>query len=125
MWVTWREAIERALYGASGFYLHERPSWHFRTSVCASLVYAEVIVRLLQGVDDDLGMPDPLDLIDGVDADTLVVHSAPDEKEMLMEVDPTIIRPKLPSPRLPTTIRWARAARSTSTASSQPSRASQ
>lgn len=24
------------------------------------------------------------------DADTLVVHSAPDEKEMLMEVDPTI-----------------------------------
>ena len=24
------------------------------------------------------------------DADTLVVHNAPDEKEMLMEVDPTI-----------------------------------
>ena len=36
MWLTWRAAMERALYGEDGFYLRERPSGHFRTSVGAS-----------------------------------------------------------------------------------------
>ncbi|MFC6078879.1 SAM-dependent methyltransferase [Microbispora bryophytorum] len=62
--VTWREAMRRALYGAEGFYLRERPDRHFRTSVQASPVFAEAVLRLLLRVDAALGRPDPVDLVD-------------------------------------------------------------
>lgn len=64
MWLTWRAAIDRALYGESGFYLRERPSGHFRTSVSASAVFAEAVLSLLGQVDAELGMPGKLDLVD-------------------------------------------------------------
>ena len=64
MWLTWRAAIDRALYGESGFYLRERPSGHFRTSVSASAVFAEAVLSLLGQVDAELGMPGRLDLVD-------------------------------------------------------------
>ncbi|GGO25957.1 hypothetical protein GCM10010116_52090 [Microbispora rosea subsp. aerata] len=64
MEVTWREAMRRALYGAEGFYLRERPDRHFRTSVHASPVFAEAVARLLARVDAALGRPDPVDFVD-------------------------------------------------------------
>lgn len=64
MWLTWRAAMERALYGENGFYLRERPSGHFRTSVSASAAFAEAVLTLLQEVDTELGHPDRLDLVD-------------------------------------------------------------
>ncbi|GLX95243.1 SAM-dependent methyltransferase [Herbidospora sp. NBRC 101105] len=64
MWVSWREATHRALYGAGGFYLKERPSAHFRTSVHASPIFAEAVARLLGRVDARLGRPARLDFVD-------------------------------------------------------------
>ncbi|SDH79693.1 SAM-dependent methyltransferase, MidA family [Sinosporangium album] len=64
MWLTWREATERALYGEGGFYLRERPSGHFRTSPSASPVFAEALLCALTKVDTALGSPPVLDLVD-------------------------------------------------------------
>ncbi|GAA2134308.1 SAM-dependent methyltransferase [Actinomadura napierensis] len=64
-WLTWRTAMERALYGESGFYRRgERPAEHFRTSVHASPRFATAIARLLLDVDAALGRPSRLDLVD-------------------------------------------------------------
>nr|BFE84628.1 SAM-dependent methyltransferase [Planobispora longispora] len=64
MWLPWRAAMERALYGEDGFYLRERPSGHFRTSVGASPVFAEALARELVEVDRALGRPAVVDLVD-------------------------------------------------------------
>ncbi|RBQ14201.1 hypothetical protein DP939_41715 [Spongiactinospora rosea] len=64
MWTTWRAAMERALYGRDGFYLRERPSRHFRTSVSASPAFAEAVLRVLTDLDVRLGHPPTLDLVD-------------------------------------------------------------
>nr|WP_245667957.1 SAM-dependent methyltransferase [Actinomadura macra] len=64
-WLTWRTAMERALYGDGGFYRRgECPSEHFRTSVHASPRFAAAIARLLVEVDTALGRPNRLDLVD-------------------------------------------------------------
>jgi SAM-dependent MidA family methyltransferase len=45
--VSWREATERALYGDGGFYRRtDGPAAHFRTSVHASPLFAEALLRL-------------------------------------------------------------------------------
>ncbi|TMR12317.1 hypothetical protein ETD86_33000 [Nonomuraea turkmeniaca] len=64
MWLTWRAATERALYGEEGFYLRERPSGHFRTSVSASAAFADAVLTLLRQVDAELGEPEELDFVD-------------------------------------------------------------
>ncbi|MFI0352341.1 SAM-dependent methyltransferase [Actinomadura sp. 9N407] len=64
-WMTWRTAMERALYGPDGFYRRgERPAEHFRTSVHASPRFAAALARLLVEVDGALGHPARLDLVD-------------------------------------------------------------
>ncbi|MDJ1131974.1 SAM-dependent methyltransferase [Streptomyces iconiensis] len=60
----WREAAEHALYGPLGFFTHEAPAEHFRTSVHASPLFARAVTRLLLRVDEALGHPDRLDLVD-------------------------------------------------------------
>ena len=45
---TWKSAWDQALYGRSGFFRHQAPSAHFRTSVHASSLYAAALVRLAQ-----------------------------------------------------------------------------
>jgi SAM-dependent MidA family methyltransferase len=45
-WPTWREAMQRALYGPDGFFRRERPADHFRTSVHASVQFAHAVSRL-------------------------------------------------------------------------------
>src|SRR5690606_39825093 len=55
-----------ALYGPEGFYVRPGPgpAAHFRTSAHASPQFAEAVLRLLVRVDQALGRPDPLDLVD-------------------------------------------------------------
>ncbi|WP_329196168.1 MULTISPECIES: SAM-dependent methyltransferase [unclassified Streptomyces] len=65
--VRWRAAMEAALYGPGGFYVDPRgpgPAGHFRTSVHASPLYAGAVARLLLAVDEALGRPERLDLVD-------------------------------------------------------------
>ncbi|MFD5100312.1 SAM-dependent methyltransferase [Streptomyces albidochromogenes] len=66
-WQGWREAAEQALYGPDGFYVRPGgpgPSGHFRTSVHASALYAGAVARLLADVDESLGRPAELALVD-------------------------------------------------------------
>lgn len=63
----WREAAEEALYGPDGFYRRPGgagPAGHFRTSVHASPLFAGAVARLLCRVDEALGRPPALDLVD-------------------------------------------------------------
>jgi SAM-dependent MidA family methyltransferase len=64
MWPSWREATERALYGDDGFYRRTRPAAHYRTSVSTSNRFAEALCRLLEDLDDALGHPDVLHVVD-------------------------------------------------------------
>ena len=65
VWMTWRAAMQQALYGSGGFYQRgERPAAHFRTSVHASARYAAAVLTLLCHTDAALGHPPRLDLVD-------------------------------------------------------------
>lgn len=79
-WTTWRAAAQEALYGpgrpqaadgvrderpgGAGFFVRERPGAHFRTSVHASPLFAQAVARLLLHVDEALGRPGELALVD-------------------------------------------------------------
>ncbi|MER7400434.1 SAM-dependent methyltransferase [Streptomyces sp. NPDC000151] len=66
-WCGWRDATERALYGPGGFYTRADgpgPAGHFRTSVHASRQYAGAVATLLERVDEALGHPGRLDVLD-------------------------------------------------------------
>ncbi|GAA4050540.1 SAM-dependent methyltransferase [Nonomuraea soli] len=88
MWLTWRAAMEHALYGEDGFYLRERPSGHFRTSV--GPIFAAAVLRLLVRTDEELDHPGRLDLVDiGAGEGELgarVLESAPDELRSRLRV---------------------------------------
>jgi SAM-dependent MidA family methyltransferase len=63
--MTWRQAMQAALYGPGGFYARgEPPARHFRTSVHASPGYAAAVLELLREVDAALGWPERIDLVD-------------------------------------------------------------
>ncbi|ACU77237.1 protein of unknown function DUF185 [Catenulispora acidiphila DSM 44928] len=64
-WLTWRTAMEQALYGPEGFYRRPGagPAAHFRTSA-HNPVFAEAVGRLLLRVDERLGAPARLDFVD-------------------------------------------------------------
>jgi SAM-dependent MidA family methyltransferase len=89
MWLSWKAATERALYGEGGFYRRsERPSAHFRTSVHASPRFADALLALLCQVDSALGMPPVLDLVDvGAGEGELLVR--------LMEIAPRNLADRL------------------------------
>ncbi|MER6173685.1 SAM-dependent methyltransferase [Streptosporangium sp. NPDC001681] len=112
MWLTWRAAMEHALYGESGFYLRERPSSHFRTSVGASPVFAEAVLRELTSVDEVLGGPEVLDLVDiGAGEGLLaagVLAAAPPALRSRLRV--TAVDLAARPPALPKEIVWVRAA---------------
>ncbi|MER7896323.1 SAM-dependent methyltransferase [Streptomyces sp. NPDC096046] len=64
-WRGWRAAAQDALYAPGGFYRRaEGPAGHFRTSVHASPLFAGAVARLLCRVDEALGRPAALDLVD-------------------------------------------------------------
>jgi SAM-dependent MidA family methyltransferase len=63
--MTWRQAMQAALYGPDGFYARgEPPARHFRTSVHISPRYAAAVLDLLRHIDAGLGRPARLDLVD-------------------------------------------------------------
>jgi SAM-dependent MidA family methyltransferase len=63
--MTWRQAMQAALYGPGGFYTRgEHPARHFRTSVHVSPGYAAAVLELLREVDVALGWPESIDLVD-------------------------------------------------------------
>ncbi|QPP10674.1 hypothetical protein G4Z16_13430 [Streptomyces bathyalis] len=85
MWLPWRAAAERALYGTpgvaagaredegggragaagtDGFFVREAAAAHFRTSVHTSPLFAVAVARLLRHVDDALGHPGELAMVD-------------------------------------------------------------
>jgi hypothetical protein len=110
VWVTWREAIDKALYGEAGFYIHQRPLRHYRTSVGVSPIFAEAVLRLLADVDARLGHPDPLDFVDvgagdGTLAAGVLSFASPDLAERLrvtaVELAPRPEGPRRGSPGRP------------------------
>ncbi|GIH92995.1 SAM-dependent methyltransferase [Planobispora siamensis] len=109
MWLPWRVAMERALYGENGFYLRERPSGHFRTSVVASPVFAEALLRELLAVDDALGRPPSVDLVDiGAGDGALaagITAAAPPHLRARLRVTAVDLAPR--PARLPEEIAWA------------------
>lgn len=64
--MRWREAMQQALYGEDGFFTRPGPgpAAHFRTSTHASPLFGQALLRLLERVDETLGQPDPLDVVD-------------------------------------------------------------
>jgi len=60
----WRQAAEEALYGPEGFFVRQAPAAHFRTSVHASPLFAGAVAELLRRVDEVLGHPGELALVD-------------------------------------------------------------
>jgi SAM-dependent MidA family methyltransferase len=64
--VSWRAAMNEALYGDGGFF--RRPGGgsgeHFRTSAHSSPLFGTAVLRLVVAVDEALGRPDPLDVVD-------------------------------------------------------------
>ncbi|MFC0554245.1 SAM-dependent methyltransferase [Planotetraspora thailandica] len=56
--------MQNALYGDGGFYQRERPNRHFRTSVHASPAFAHALALVACQVDDALGHPPVMDLVD-------------------------------------------------------------
>lgn len=63
--MTWRQAMQAALYGPDGFYARgEPPAHHFRTSVGVSPRYATAILGLLRHIDASLGHPARIDVVD-------------------------------------------------------------
>lgn len=93
---TWREAWNHALYGPSGFFLHSRPTDHFRTSVTSSEVFAAAVARLVH----EAGFDTVVDLGAG-GGELLTRLHAIDPGLRLTGVD------LAPRPRLPDAIAWA------------------
>ncbi|MCW2692128.1 MAG: hypothetical protein JWM67_732 [Mycobacterium sp.] len=111
VWTSWRAATEQALYGEHGFYRAQAPSRHFRTSVHASPYYAEALLELLLQVDEALGRPDPLDLVDvgagrGEVLTGMLALAPPDLRERLR---PAAVEVAARPADLPAAITWAAA----------------
>ena len=103
--------MERALYGDTGFYLRERPSGHFRTSVSASAVFAEAVLALLIQVDEELGAPPQLDLVDLGSGEGLLISRVLEmaDPELRARLRPTAVDLSGRPPGLPEEIAWSSA----------------
>lgn len=64
-WSTWREAMDRALYGEAGFYVTAgAPARAFRTAAHASPLWAAALLELARRVDESLGSPADFAVVD-------------------------------------------------------------
>jgi SAM-dependent MidA family methyltransferase len=97
--LRWRDAMERALYGERGFFVSGgRPAQHFRTSVHASPAFVTALRRLIERVDEALGHPDPLDIVDvGAGRGELLAALGPAERMRLTAVELAPCPADLPS----------------------------
>ncbi len=63
--MTWRAAMQQALYGAQGFFTAgDGPAAHFRTSAHVGPSFARTVMTLVEQVDAALGHPSRLDVVD-------------------------------------------------------------
>lgn len=64
--MRWREAMQRALYEPGGFFTgaNGAPAEHFRTSAHASPMFNGALARLTERLDEALGRPRRLDVVD-------------------------------------------------------------
>jgi SAM-dependent MidA family methyltransferase len=108
-WVTWRRAIDDALYGERGFYRRgERPAAHFRTSVSASRRYAAALGRLLAEVDSVLDRPPALHLVDiGAGTGELLTQIMAAAPELADRLVPTAVELAPRPADLPAGVEWA------------------
>lgn len=99
-----------ALYGPSGFFVRSAPGDHFRTSVHASPGFAGAVFRLLTAVDEALGRPARLDVVDvGAGRGELLMALdalAPVEMRERLALTAVEVAPR-PS-ALPPSVRWVR-----------------
>ncbi len=75
----WKDAWDDALYGAAGFFRRESPIAHFRTSVHASPLFAEALVRLVR----DTGLETVVDIGAGRGELLRAVHAMDPDLELL------------------------------------------
>ncbi|HVX45961.1 MAG TPA: SAM-dependent methyltransferase [Mycobacteriales bacterium] len=80
--LTWRPAMQAALYGPAGFYRTQSPAAHFRTSPTASSLFAEAVRRLAL----DCGLDSIVDIGAG-DGDLLRQLHAIDPEFRLLGVE--------------------------------------
>ncbi|HEX5595066.1 MAG TPA: SAM-dependent methyltransferase [Micromonosporaceae bacterium] len=109
MAVTWREAMTAALYGPDGFFISgEGPAAHFRTSTHASPIFGAALLGVLTWVDNVLGHPDRLDVVD-VGAGrgellSLLARTAPPPLRHRLQLTCVELAPRPDS--LPASIEW-------------------
>jgi SAM-dependent MidA family methyltransferase len=101
--------MEEALYGERGFYRRgERPAAHFRTSVHASRRYAAALGRLLTEVDEALGRPARVQLVDiGAGSGELLTQIMPAVPHLADRLEPTAVELAPRPPDLPAGVRWS------------------
>ncbi|MFI5835299.1 SAM-dependent methyltransferase [Micromonospora sp. NPDC051300] len=101
--------MERALYGPGGFFVAGAgPAAHFRTSVHASPAFAAAVARQLAVLDEALGRPDELDVVDvgagrGELLRALLAHAAP---ELAARIRPVAVERATRPDDLPPEIDW-------------------
>ncbi|MFK3982852.1 SAM-dependent methyltransferase [Micromonospora sp. NPDC050397] len=109
MSMTWRAAMERALYGPGGFFVTgPGPAAHFRTSAHVTDTLAPVVLRLLTRVDAALGHPQRLDVVDigAGQAELLLALAglAPEDLSRRLRLTAVELSPRPGS--LPASIEW-------------------
>jgi SAM-dependent MidA family methyltransferase len=114
MFMRWKQAMGRALYGDDGFFRRPSagPAAHFRTSAHASPLFAEVLAGLVVRLDEALGQPAKLDVVDigagGGELLTGLLDALPER--VAGRVDATAVEVAARPDRLPAAIRWTAAA---------------
>jgi SAM-dependent MidA family methyltransferase len=105
---SWSDAMASALYGPEGFYRTNSPDVHFRTSVSASPLLAASIVPLVLAVDQALGSPRRLDIVDmGAGDGSLLVQllrSLP--SDIAARVNPVAVEVRPRPNELPAQVTW-------------------
>ncbi|WP_173166404.1 SAM-dependent methyltransferase [Phytohabitans suffuscus] len=100
--------MEEALYGERGFFVTGAPAAHFRTSVHASPLFASAILRLVSHLDEALGRPARLDVVDvGAGRGELLsalLHAAPPGLAGRLALTCVERAPRPPS--LPAAVAW-------------------
>ncbi len=87
-----------ALYGPSGFYCTNAPEQHFRTSGNAGPLFAASLVPLVVAIDESLGHPSRLDVVDVGAGDarllTTLHQALPDELAVRTRLTAVEVRPR-------------------------------
>lgn len=111
--MTWRAAMQQALYGSEGFFTAGAgPASHFRTSAHVGHVFATAVVRLIRELDEALGRPPRLDVVDvGAGRGELLssvreVMAQDADQELIRRVGFTAVELAPRPPGLDPTIAW-------------------